>query len=256
MRRLGALQDIFDTRDYKLRDHVTQSVAPDVIDYERGMSSVKNQGKRGACVAFVGAAIKEWQEEIDNLSEEWIYRIIAQPGGGAFPRDLFKALARYGVCRERRMRYSRWKKDIGIYYDLSLSLPSAVRHRIMRKMRRTMGEARQYRGGKYIRIHTIDEMREALAHSGPLFMALPWRSAWGVERITYLPTLSWNSGSVIGRHGVTIVGHDSHGRVKFKNSWGKKYGRKGYAYFHPDIFKHMASLDIWALYDANNPLLK
>tara|TARA_Y100000310_G_scaffold335963_1_gene419308 strand:+ start:4322 stop:5158 length:837 start_codon:yes stop_codon:yes gene_type:complete len=268
---LGAVRDPNDQRDYRIRDHVHQAAAPSVVDYEAQMSAVKDQGNRGSCVAHGACAVKEWQEahqrgfekEFD-LSEEWLYHLIALPDGGAYPRDVMKALARYGVCEEKRMPYDKKKSDISEVYSTSLHLPMRERHEVMRRNRRMLGDARKYRCGPYVRLRTIDELKEAAANAGPLLIGIPWFDGWyntrGKTQYDGYPILKWGDGNIVGRHLVAIAGYQEFNRItdiltKFKNSWNTRWGKNGYAYFLDDIFDHFNSLDIWAMYDQHNPLI-
>ena len=60
---LGLIKDPPDERDYLLKNalsHVPDIRGlPDKVDYSSEMSSVKNQGALGSCVAMATAAVKE-----------------------------------------------------------------------------------------------------------------------------------------------------------------------------------------------------
>src|SRR5437763_15924 len=95
---LGAIKDREDSRDHLYGQVVSPIAVPDVVDYEPKMSPVKDQGQRGACVAFATCAVKEYQEKLPDLSEEFVYDQIRQPGGGSMPREAMKLLVKAGVC--------------------------------------------------------------------------------------------------------------------------------------------------------------
>ncbi len=116
--RLGALKDPVDVRDFAIRKLIKPVTLPSVVDYEKDMGALRDQGRRGACVAFASCAVKEYQEQRQrkgrqkyDMSEEFVYRQVMQAGGGAYPRDAFKAMADAGVPREIYMAYDNSAGD-------------------------------------------------------------------------------------------------------------------------------------------------
>lgn len=136
--RLGLKKDLEDKRDFKLSSLISKAKTaakgkriklPSKVDYEEGMSPVKDQGRLGSCVAFAVCAVKEWQEQKEHidevragkrdhredlvcydLSEQWLYwnckKIDAWPfEEGTSIRYAMKVLHRIGVPVEHGWAY-------------------------------------------------------------------------------------------------------------------------------------------------------
>lgn len=256
--RLGSLLDKKDIRDYKFSLVIPETPPlPPIVDWEASMTAVKDQGSRGACVAFGMAAMKEWQEKKQrkgkdfNLSEAFIYEQVRQPGGGSFPRDALKVMKDMGVSQDRLLPYNPTISD-----DAPKSFTPAL-------YRRAIGNAKFYRIEGFSRLGTHQDIMQAIAFSGPVVVGMVWLSDWfktGEETSHQeYPILVWNpDGDVAGRHMFVLCGYDlsdpKRPLYKIRNSWGTNWGRGGYAYIEQSaIFK--GSADVWATYDMQNPLV-
>ena len=141
---LGYLPDPPDKRDYSYSASPRLSSLVKGIDYSSRMSPVKDQGNRRSCVAHAMCAVLEVKMLINdrkpNFSEEMLYQAIAEPGGGAYPRNACKVLLRLGVAREQFWPYDKTVKD-----------PVSTRYIIdWTEHRRALGDARKWRIKKYV----------------------------------------------------------------------------------------------------------
>lgn len=252
---LGAQRDKRDKRDFAYRSMFREIAVPTLVDYEDEMSRIKSQGARGSCVAFACCAIKEYQESRErrfrrafDLSEEFLYRHIQLPGGGAYPRDAMKVLTKIGVPPEEMMPYNkRIKSD-----------KEKLVHPTKRGNARMFGAARRYRAKGYVRLKTIDEVMQSLATNGPCLIGVGWLRGWSTARRIFRghPILDLPAGSEIGGHAIAVIGYDRrHAVLKIRNSWGKQWGLGGYAFITFAAFESQA-WDCWATFDKNSPLLK
>lgn len=204
--RNGALRDRPDPRDHPIKDYLSKAPLPEQIDLSGNMLGVRDQGQEPACVAFAAAAVKEWQEGF-TLSPRFLYDRIAQPQGGAYPRDAMRTLADTGVPEEECQPYIPNTPTQPCENALKRAEPNKIR--------------------TYARLTTIDELRRCLVEHGPFMAAFGINESW----------FSTKDGRVydepvqIGGHAVAIVGYDNTEQLmKFKNSWGPNWGDKGYGY--------------------------
>lgn len=250
--RLGALKDPIDIRDFAIRKVIKPVKLPAIVDYEKQMGPVKDQLNRGACVSFAANAVKEFQErrqrkgkEKYDFSEEWLYRLVMHPGGGAYPRDAFKSLNANGVPREKFMPYvPEASDDEKLPFEPS---KAAIRN------------ALSYKSASYARLTSLEEMKQSLAINGPFLIGVDWLDGWFTPRgevYNGYPVLQTGMGNDVGGHAIAIVGYDETRQImKFKNSWGADWAKGGYAYFHYDVIRNNL-WDAWATLDVTSKNVK
>ena len=261
---LTCKRDPVDVRDYMFRT-ISPKVSdpglklPSFCDHTNDMSPVKDQGELGSCVGFAVAAMKEAQEKKEheadlargkpgegkdyNYSEAWIYwnskRLDPWPDEeGTSIRFAMQVLQRKGVPTEKAWPY----RDIG-----DIGRPENWSKLI----------ARWALIGSYWRIYTLTELKVALLEN-PVVIGIPCFYEIffvGQDGIVHYPA---NTRQVYGGHAVCAIGYsDSTQLVKFKNSWGKKWGANGYGYLP---YKYIEDFlwDAWAAKDISvtNEMLK
>lgn len=249
---MGATQDKKDTRDFKMEDlYAVKAISfPKKLSHLNSMSPIKHQGQRGACVSFGTVAVKEWQEKKQrklktfyDLSEEFLYEQIKLPGGGAFLRDAFKAVATTGVCQEKLMPY--------------INVPDNKDTTVFKASKAILINARNYMVESYARIEGIDGICQSLAINGPCITGLSWPMDWfWPDTLDHdsdgFPLLKKYSGGNAGGHCPTIIGYDYDARLfEMRNSWGLNWGLKGYARISFDVAEEFF-WDTWGAVDVTS----
>lgn len=236
--RLHYIPSLPDPRDYKYYDLIGVRKAayrPLPIDYRPKLPPVFDQGNRGTCVACAADwTLKAYQEIMQNdfpangLSAAFLYTLCKQVDEnpdveGTTPKAAMQVLRSYGICLEDTMPYST-------IADLPAPQIPAVTND-------ALAEAGNYKISTYAQIcsmqdinrsNTITVMREALKREGPFIMALLVCENFkpNINGVLPLP-----AGRILGGHAVGIAG-DLPDKNCFilRNSWGKSWGRNGYAY--------------------------
>jgi len=80
----------------------------------------------------------------------------------------------------------------------------------------------------------IASWKRWLASTGPLLCGLSVDSSWDNAAATGGRIDGFDVTSVRGGHAVAVVGYRADGRFIVRNSWGTKWGDKGFGYVSPD----------------------
>jgi C1A family cysteine protease len=220
----GWVPDLPDHRDYLYGAvRPVPPALPERVDLRRLCSRVEDQGTLGSCTANALAGALEFLENKDrvpfaDLSRLFIYyneRAIEHSVGsdsGAMLRDGIKTLAKQGVCTEKRWPYivSRFAKKPG-----AASYKEASDHQIT----------------SYRRILTLGEMRTCLAEGFPFVFGFTVYESFESRRTAATGVLDMpkHREKALGGHAVMAVGYDdAEKRFIVRNSWGAKWGMKGY----------------------------
>lgn len=158
-----------------------------------------DQGREGACVGFA-----------------WTNELLAKPVVASVTRPLSEFASAY---YKEAQKIDDWP---GEAYEGTSVLAGA-------KIAQKLGYISEYKWA-----FGIEDVLNALAFTGPVVIGIPWHE--GMYQTTP-DGLVVVSGKVVGGHAITLTGY---GRRKFKsgefdvvrwrNSWGRTYGKRGDGY--------------------------
>lgn len=211
------------------RDHFKRAALPNSVDLRRFLPPVKAQEECGSCWTFATAATMEYQynkakknSSIVSFSEEQILSCAVGEGengceGGYFGEALSEYLTKYGIQREKDYPYGKYPEE-------STAKSGPCKHN------KTLGYATVK---KVFQTPQGDELslKRALANYGVV--------AIGVDASTFQ---DYGGGIFTGEgcdsdpypivgHAVALVGYgykNGKGYYILRNSWGEKWGEKGY----------------------------
>lgn len=212
------------------RDHIAKVKAPAklpvAVDLKPWADEVEDQLTLNSCTANAGCSALELaylragqSKDFSRLFLYWYVRLLGGITGddGAYPRDIGKALNRYGVCLEGTWDYVTSRVNVE---------PDAA----------AQEEAKQYPTYEYARIYGLDaaqQIKNSLAQGIPVLTSMAVHNGF-----YYLSgdwkTHDWNdvtsqTNPVDGYHEVLIIGYDEVSqRFLAENSWGPGYGDGGF----------------------------
>lgn len=219
----GYKKDSEDHRDFKFKASYGIGSLPSKVDLRNALSAVEDQKTIGSCVAqgIVGAL--EYHEKkngvpYEDLSRLFLYyntRVIqgtVREDSGCEIRLALKALSKQGICKE-----SFWKYDCRRYRT--------------EPPEKCYTDGLRYTNISYYRLSTASEIKSALTEGYPVVFGAELFSSFMSEEVakTGSVQLPVENDMSEGGHCMLIVGYDdSTGRFIVRNSWGKKWGQKGY----------------------------
>lgn len=220
----GWLPDLPDNRDH-LYGAVRKIPAklPAMVDLRTGCSKVEDQGDLGSCTANALAGALEFLMKKDkikfaDMSRLFIYyneRVMensVKTDSGAMLRDGIKTLAKQGACTEKS-----WLYDIAAFTK--------------KPPKSCYSEALDHQIISYARLGTLDEMRACLADGFPFVFGFSVYDGFESQQVAKNGVLDLPAPgeSMLGGHAVLGVGYDDKTkRLIVRNSWGPKWGQKGY----------------------------
>lgn len=246
-----------DTKDH--RDHIMKLTAPAAlppkVDLRANCSPVFDQGDEGSCTAHAGAGLFEYLqlEEIKKnnpgpeifvanqytaASRQFIYWCERDLDGttdqdsGAQIRDCVKAMATFGVCREKIWPYTSQNMYIK---PGDVAYADAVNHKIT----------------TYTRLVSHDQMKACLANGYPFMFGIFVYQSLESEEVaaTGKVPMPQPDEQCIGGHAIMCVGYDDTNRwFIIRNSWGPSWGDGGYFYL-PYAYVENPNLaeDFWVI---------
>jgi C1A family cysteine protease len=238
--KFGYVQDGADPRDnlfagqYDSTKHL-----PDRIDFRGNLPPCYNQGLLDACVANA-VAIPFFMAKAIEPSRLFIHyngRSVLEPQAfvadkGCRIRDAIKMLAKFGAPIDVTWPYKE---------NMVQVQPSPAVYR----------EAERYKGLKYWRIVTLNDMLQCLAAGSPFVAGLALTAEFKSIRVenTGVVNTPLPSDPIVGGHAVTVVGYDKAAkRFICRNSWGSYWGQDGYFTIPFDYLSNTKfCLDMWTL---------
>jgi len=223
--RFGWVPDVPDQRDHLYAAPVVAiRKLPKKVDLRKGCPPVYDQGQLGSCTAnAIGAAIQfiQKKQKVKDFmpSRLFIYYNEREMEGtidsdsGAMIRDGIKSVAHLGVCPE-----DMWKYIISMFRDR----PTVACYR----------EAKSHQAILYQRVaRNLNQMKGCLASGFPFVYGFTVYESFEDEAVsrTGEAPMPGPGEQVLGGHAVLAVGYDDAAqRFIVRNSWGKKWGKKGY----------------------------
>lgn len=241
----GLIPDKADERDYQ---YVRTGVAlPPLWDMRNIQSPVIDQDGIGCCT---GASFKSMRESMMNTDGEGFTALsmlfpyywgrtddTKNQDSGANIRDVFKGAAKYGICSDKL-----WPFDPATFKNV----PTET----------MMKDAQQYKIATYRRLTGLQSLKECLFtnHAAVIGMAVydSFEDAnTAKDGVMVMPGIQEK---LLGYHAVLAVGYEDDksfnggGCMIVKNSWGNRWGARGYffmpyAFVNPDYVFDMWTCD-------------
>lgn len=216
-RKYGWKPDLPDQRDRMFATRPKK--LPKSVDLRPKCSRVEDQGSLGSCT---GQAIASYMEYLHptkpHYSRLFIYyneRVMedtVNEDAGAQIRSGIKSLAKVGVCKE-----TLYPHDITKF----TKKPSAAAFKAAESAKIT----------SYARVRTLNALKTSLADGFPVVFGMTLYDSFESEAVAKTGTVPMPAPNErsLGGHAVLAVGYDDRTeRVIVRNSWGTKWGDKGY----------------------------
>lgn len=236
----GALPSPKDIRDYKLSAAaIKYETFPESFKLEPVM--IKNQGVQSTCVAHALSSMVEFFNLRDTqhkyqFSTDFIYGCRTDTdylGEGMFLRDGLKVVQKYG--------------DV-LYTQLpgNTNVPTA-REKVFANFDILTEQAKPNRISTYYKIKTINEIKYALIHDGPVPASMKW---FKDAKVKSDGLYTYTSKEIRSYHAVLILGWDKD-KLIIQNSWGKTWGNHGLFYVPFNQIKDIFC-EFYGVTDENN----
>ena len=209
----GSKLSPYDIRDYKIAGAIEQ--LPETFELDFSNIPVKNQGSVNSCVAHAMSTILEYHTRGRNdLSTNFFYGIqnsyCGHNGQGMYLRDACKIATKLGDP---------------IYQDCpgNDEVPNCrpiAEEAYVNEL--TMQRAEDFKTKSYYLCNTIEEIKYALVHYGPILASVQWYNDYVVKN----GVLTGGNSKDYGYHAIVIYGYNETGFL-CQNSWGRLWGRGG-----------------------------
>ena len=229
--RFGWIPDLPDHRDHLFAaPPAILGRLPTKVNLTPKCPPVFDQGEIGSCTAnAIGAAI-EFNRIRQRLRQFMPSRLFIyyneramentiKEDSGAMIRDGIKSVAHQGVCQE-----TMWP------YDPSPFPPNP--HLTKKPTRSCYREALKHTAVRYQRIsRNLSQMKGCLASGYPFVLGFTVYDSFESDEVTRTGKVPMPlpREHVLGGHAVLAVGYDDRQNYfRMRNSWGRKWGMKGY----------------------------
>lgn len=248
--QLGLIPQPEDKRDFKYKP---VGAALDEVDLFEDDYPIRSQNPYNSCVGhsagylmarFMDSILPDmdYYEKFVNVSEAFIWVMAKYEEGslsnndGVVARNAFKVIQKYGFIG--RSFYD--------FRDGAYKLPSEDVLALANMQKLLLMYLPEYRSiGKNL-TRKMQYMKDAISTGSPISIAIPVNSNFMSYRGG---VFSENTGTFRGYHDVVIGGYETvNGQVIYKgrNSWGTRWGERGYFYVTEKFLKDNA-FDIWTL---------
>ncbi len=196
------------------------------VDLRPYMSPVKDQGPIGSCTTFAITAIYEYllkkiKVEDPDLSERFVFYNTNvrnnQIDEGATFRSVIDAISQYGICNEGDCPYDT-NLDVISSEPTEEAFHKAQKHKIVE--------------AKMVEVNH-KSITSALTQGYPVAVSLKLYNSFGngYEGYELLPPKEEIDGGEYMNHAMVICGYSEEDHIYIvRNSWGTKFGDKGYCY--------------------------
>jgi len=220
-------------------------VNKDTIDLRSNCPEVYNQGDIGSCTAnaICGAYeydyMKKYKKDNFKPSRLFLYynerdmENSVHSDSGAQIRDGMKSINKVGVCSE-----DEWSYDTSKFADKPSEqcYKDAITHESI-----FYGSLKQ----------TLDQLQSCLLSGLPFVFGFAVYKSFETKEVakTGIMIMPTENDTQLGGHAVMAVGYDNKKKVFIiRNSWGSKWGDKGYFYMPYDyILDNKLCSDFWVM---------
>lgn len=271
---IGYLPDLADFRDFSKADvpeimnkinlQAADTEIPTKNDFSNLFTPVRNQGSLGSCTAYAsaGGIVEYYNKNIHGdstpMSTLFQYKLTRDLMGvtgdtGAFMRTAMEALIEYGSVFEKDYPYDVKKFDL----DPSINIKLKAQNR----------QALSYVRVDQRNVSTTDVLKELRRYASSnlpiMFGFSVYDNSWkqanssGSEGAFPFPS---KTDKMVGGHAICIAGFDDTkvvtnkqdgartiGAFKIRNSWGDKWGVKGYGWIPYKYVESQLAMDFWLL---------
>jgi C1A family cysteine protease len=246
IKRYGWIPDLPDQRDFVYAaPPAILAALPPKKDLTSQCPSVYDQGALGSCTANAIGGAHEYEQRKQDVEKAFIPSRLfiyynereimhtVNEDSGAMIRDGIKTVVKQGVCRETDWPYiiSRFtqKPPKSCYQD-------ALNHQVVSYRRL---------------VQNLNQMKSCLASGYPFVFGFAVYESFESSTVTKTGKVPMpKSGeAMLGGHAVMAVGYrDTDQRFIVRNSWGAKWGKKGYC-FMPYAYLTDTNLaaDFWTI---------
>lgn len=241
-RRLTEKGFVFDGNTYQLQsdiierpletDYEPKNNPASKVDLRQYFTPVKSQGELGACSAFAMVGIFEYilsknhRQETD-LSEAFVYYNVRRrmntvgEDSGSSLYDVVITMGNEGVCTEQLCPYTEDK-------DMSEPSAEAYADAVQRKIVRALNVQKDLR-----------HIKCALSEGYPVAVSLRIFDSFDpVDGFISRPSQEEVEANQSGNHAMIVCGYSEEEKVFIvRNSWGPKFGDKGYCYIPYSYFE-------------------
>ena len=205
----------------------------DSVDLRKFFSEIRDQGEERACASFAAVSVFEYFQhrygikDNFNMSPAFAYYNARMRGGSAMPgkgssiSDNIEAMHELGICHESLWEYKRGNID---QKPSEEAFKDATSQTVVKALNVQIDADPD---------KTMRNIKSALCDGYPVLISLKVYDSFSAPHgIVPHPTdEELGAGDKDARHALVLCGYsDEHKFFIARNSWGKKFGDKGYCY--------------------------